>query len=188
MDALTVREADLAMKRRLGGSEEHILNAQNNLADTYLALGRNEEALSMRRDVYSGRLNLNGEEHGNTLLAANNYADSLNSLKRFKEAKALFRKTLPMARRVLGECHDTTLRMRSNYAEALCTDDGATLDDVREAVTTLEDGERIARRVLGGAHPTTVNFEQNLRHVRAALRSRDGRVSAIREGVEAMAA
>ena len=32
--------------------------------------------------------------------------------------------------------------------------DGATLDDLREAVTTLEDTERIARRVLGGAHPT----------------------------------
>ena len=188
VDALTVREADLAMKRRLGGSEEHILNAQNNLAGTYLALGRNDEALSMRRDVYSGHLNLNGEEQETTLRAANNYADSLNSLKRFKEAKALFRKTLPMARRVLGECHDTTLRMRSNYAEALFMDAGASLDDVREAVTTLEDGERIARRVLGGAHPTTVNFEQNLRHVRAVLRARDGGVSAIREGVEAMAA
>ena len=30
---------------------------------------------------------------------------------------------------------------------ALYQDDGATLDDLREAVTTLEDTERIARRV-----------------------------------------
>ena len=35
-------------------------------------------------------------------------------------------------------------------------DDAATLDDLREAVTTLEDAERIARRVLGGAHPTAM--------------------------------
>ena len=38
---------------------------------------------------------------------------------------------------------------------ALYKDDRATLDDIREAVTTLEDAERTARRVFGGAHPTT---------------------------------
>ena len=32
-------------------------------------------------------------------------------------------------------------------------DTGATLDDLREAVTTLEELERTARRVFGGAHP-----------------------------------
>ena len=38
----------------------------------------------------------------------------------------------------------------------------ATLDDLREAVTTLEDAERIARRVLGGAHPTTLGIGPSL--------------------------
>ena len=51
-------------------------------------------------------------------------------------------------------------------------DDGATLDDLREAVTTLEDTERTARRVLGGAHPVTVQIEGDLRKARAALRAR----------------
>jgi hypothetical protein len=50
-------------------------------------------------------------------------------------------------------------------------DDGATLDDLREAVTTLEDTERIARRVLGGAHPLTTAFEAALRDAREALRA-----------------
>ena len=45
---------------------------------------------------------------------------------------------------------------RSSYAEALYKDTGATLDDLREAVTTLEKTERTARRVLGGAHPLVV--------------------------------
>ena len=40
-----------------------------------------------------------------------------------------------------------TLKMRTIYAAALFDDTGATLDDLREAVTTLEDAERIARRV-----------------------------------------
>jgi hypothetical protein len=64
-------------------------------------------------------------------------------------------------------------RMRWNYAEALYKDDGATLDNLREAVTTLEDAERIARRVLGGAHPTAKGIERRLRNARAALRARE---------------
>ena len=51
--------------------------------------------------------------------------------------------------------------------------DGATLDDLREAVTTLEDAERIGRRVLGGANPITTGIEGNLRDARAALRARE---------------
>ena len=57
--------------------------------------------------------------------------------------------------------------------EALCRDDGATIDDVREAVTTLEDTERIARRVLGSAHPATKAIEDYLQESRAALRARE---------------
>ena len=52
-------------------------------------------------------------------------------------------------------------------------DADATLDDLREAVTTLEDTERIAKRVLGGAHPLTIGIEEELRDARAALRARE---------------
>ena len=55
---------------------------------------------------------------------------------------------------------------------ALYEDPNATLDDLREAVTTLEEIERTARRVLGGAHPTTDAVERCLRKARAALRAR----------------
>ena len=60
-----------------------------------------------------------------------------------------------------------------SYARALYEDDGATLDDLREAVTTLEDVERTARRVMGGAHPLTAAFEEYVRDARAALRARE---------------
>ena len=62
--------------------------------------------------------------------------------------------------------------MRKIYAEALYRADGATLDDVREAVTTLEETELIARRVLGSAHPTTESIEVALRNARAVFRVR----------------
>ena len=127
----------------------------------------------MRRDAYSGRLKLNGEEHGHTLHAAYNYAGSLVDLERFAEAKALLRKLIPVARRVLGENQGLTLDMRWNYAAALCKDPAATLDDVREAVTTLEEAERAKRRVLGGDHPVTTKIERDLRNLRAKLRARE---------------
>ena len=83
------------------------------------------------------------------------------------------RKTMPVARRVLGEGDTITLRMRWTYAEALCRDPDATLDDLREAVETLEETTRIARRTLGGAHPLTVDIEGALRYARAVLAARE---------------
>jgi tetratricopeptide (TPR) repeat protein len=172
-DALTVREAELSMLRRLGDPLRNILAAQTNLALTYRKLGQLEPALRMQREVYSGRLKLNGEENKRTLRAANNYAASLNDLKRYEEAKALLRRTMPVARRVLGEIDDLTLKIRKVYAKALCRDHGATLDGLREAVATLEDIDPIARRVLGSTHPLTVDIEGDLRDARAALRARE---------------
>ena len=172
-DALSVRETELATLRRIGSSEDEILSTLSNLANSHVRLGRNEQASNMLRDVYSARVRLNGDEHEDTIVAALNYAASLGSLRRAKEAKSLLRKTVPMARRVLGESDETTLRLRSSYAAALCQDDCATLDDLREAVRTLEEVERTARRVLGGAHPATTAIEQSLRNARAALRARE---------------
>ena len=78
-----------------------------------------------------------------------------------------------LAQRVHGEIHDTTLGMRINYIRALYKDDRATLDDFRDAVTTLEDATPTARRVLGGTHPTVLHVEQTLRSARAVLHARE---------------
>ena len=156
---------------------------------TYSNLGRCEEALCIERDVYSGFLKLKGEEHEDTLIAAQNYAASLFGLDRFEESKSVLRKMMPVARRVLRDNHRLALKMRWNYAKALYRDAAATFDDLREAVTTLEDVTRIARRVFGGAYPLTVNIEEELRDARAALAARKGDdVSSVCEGVAAMTA
>ncbi len=65
------------------------------------------------------------------------------------------------------------LRMRRVYARALYEDPGATLDDLREAVTTIEDLKRIARRVFGGVHPLATGIERSLLLARSLLRARD---------------
>ena len=150
-----------------------MLITQSNLASTYHIVGDNEEALRLRRDIYSRWLRLKGEGDVGTLKEAINYAVSLFSLQRYAEAKALLRKPMRVARRALGENHYLTLNMRLNYARALYQDDDATLDDLREAVTTLEETERTTRRVFGGAHPFVSDLGVHLRYARATLRARE---------------
>ena len=175
VDALSVREAELSMLRRIDASDESIPITQRNLALTYAKLGRHEQALRMLRDAYSESLKTVGPQDGDAIMAASNLAASLLDLRRFEEARSLVRKTLPVARRVLGEDNEVTVKMRAVYEGALFRDDDATLDDLLEAVTTLEDVTRIARRVFGGANPVTVNIEEELRDARAALAAREAK-------------
>ena len=66
--------------------------------------------------------------------------------------------------------------MRWTYAGMLVTDNAlsnGTLDNCREAVTTLEEMERIVRRKFGSAHPLTKKIEVSLEEAQAALRSRE---------------
>ena len=164
----------MSIKRRLGVSEDSILITQANLAITYEALGRSKAALRLKRDVYSGELKLYGAEDRQTLISAYNYAIALIELQRFDQAKSLLRQSVRVARRVLGENVETTLKLRWIYAAALYEDPDAALDDLREAVMTLEETTQIARRVLGAAHPVTAEIEYYLRDARAALRARGG--------------
>ena len=72
--------------------------------------------------------------------------------------------------------------MRWNYAETLYADPGATLDDLREAVTTLEETARTARRVLGGTHPLVAEIQVSLR---AALDARERASPVLRAALNA---
>ena len=59
------------------------------------------------------------------------------------------------------------------YGEALYENPGATLDDLREALTTLEETTRTARRFLGSGHPETAVIERHLRYAREQLHARE---------------
>uniref|UniRef100_A0A7S3ZXG6 Uncharacterized protein n=1 Tax=Pelagomonas calceolata TaxID=35677 RepID=A0A7S3ZXG6_9STRA len=110
--------------------------------------------------------------------AANSLAAALSRLRRFEEARSLLRNTIPLAQRVVGhpivgEDRELTLIMKLTYAKCLYKDDGATLDDLREAVAMLEELERTSRRVLGGAHPMVGAIETCLQDVRPLLRAHE---------------
>ena len=170
---MSVKMAELSMERRLGASEDAILCVKGNIASNYQVLHRFDECLSLRREVYLGYLSLNGEDYVGTIAAANNYASTLVKINRYAEAKSLLRKTMPVARRALGEHHESTFKMTWSYAVALFLDADATLDDLREAVTTLEETTRTMRRVLGGTHPLTGEVGRALVGARVVLRSRE---------------
>ena len=83
------------------------------------------------------------------------------------------RKSMPIARRVFGDVHEITLKMRWIYALALYEDDSATPDDLRGAVTSLEELAPYAQRVMGSAHPLASAIKESLQVARAALRAQD---------------
>jgi len=104
---------------------------------------------------------------------ANNYAFLLCRVDRFEEIKSLLCRMIPVARRVVGDNDETTLKMRWCFAQTLYKADGATINDIREAVKTLEDTVRISRRVFGSSHPLVMAIVGSLRQARAFQSFRD---------------
>ena len=135
-------------------------------------MAHNHPSDRVRRSEHAprGPFRLFERRHGLGEIAERN----LLRLQRVDEAKALLRRTIPVTRRVLGESNDLTLRMRWNYTSALLLDEGATLDDFREAVETLESVAPLWKRVFGQSHPETPQVYGALNQARAALREAGG--------------
>ena len=90
---------------------------------------------------------------------------------------------------------DITLIAKQYYAETLYNNVNAgasrrPLDDLREAVTTLEEIEPIGRRVFGGAHPFVIDIDHALEQSRAVAAvheaATNGDISAIQAGLDAL--
>jgi tetratricopeptide (TPR) repeat protein len=174
-EALAVYEANLALLRRLGRSEdsETILVMQTNIAYTLSLLGRDEEALELERTIYRQRMASRGIANEHTIRAALNLSVSLSSLERFEEARTIAQKTIPVVQRTFGPDHDLTLCIRRNFVDAVSNDPKSTLADLRRAETTLKDVYRRTRRVFGCHHPETRIYEKNVKRLKAILAERN---------------
>ena len=153
---LKILETTLDNHRRFGAADSTLLQTKCNLAVCYSGLGRNEEALKVRREVYARtvalRLSLPDEQ---VFVSSLNLAISLGHTGRYKEAKSFLREQLPAARRAFGEDGYMFLEFRSLYAEITLRDRSSTLDDFDEAELIVEDVVRRCQRVMGAVHPTT---------------------------------
>ena len=192
-EALAVFEANLVSRRRYWSHREGaILAAQANISSCLGELGRCDEALVLRREIYARRVATLGVSHEVTILNGGNVVISLNHLELWEESKKLASdQLLPAARRSLGADHDLTLRLNQNLAAALANDPRRTRDDLRlnqrgvasprhdlntgddvlEAETILRDVVQRRRRVFGPAHPETRHSERSLSVIRAQLNS-----------------
>ena len=68
-----------------------------------------------------------------------------------------------------GAEHEYMLQIRTLHARALCEDENASLDNLRQAVELLEDIESISSRVLGARHPDTAANRSMLSSAREKL-------------------
>ena len=113
-------------------------------------VGRLDEALCLRQDVYSERLKVTAKNMKRNLLAANNYADIPCQTKALEEAGTVAQKDVRRATRSrkFGRGH---VPYEDKLREGALPRPRRHADS-RGRPTTLEETERTARRVLGGAH------------------------------------
>jgi len=163
-------EAEFATEKRVGALEEDILHTKANLAVCYSCLGRDEEALALRREIYARSLALGLSDHFSDVL---NLAVSLKVTQRYTEARSFMREQLPKARRALGAENDAFLRLRGIYANALRDDHGSSRDDVVEAVTIFEELASTTRRVYGEFHPFAKLIQHELMDAQEKLAAFD---------------
>ena len=173
-DALPVYEAELSMWRRFGFGvdEKALLITKTNIALCYYRLGRHEEALNLRRQVYARGVAL-GISNKDLFIDVLNLSWSLNETGRYTEAKSFLREQLPKARRVLGVDHDTVIQMRWQHAETLRLDGDASREDLVEAVTVLEELSRKTQRIYGTSHPLPTDIRTTLGLARKKLAAFD---------------
>ena len=95
---------------------------------------------------------------------------------------------LDSMRRCLVLSRELWIEIFGNHGPEQYQDDGATLDDVRAAVTTIEDTAGTARRVFGDTHPFTRWVEDEVRAARAALDAREAEESQEAERLAALEA
>ena len=99
--------------------EEHpdTLSIQNNLGSTLSDLGRNEEALKMKKDVYEKRKKILGEEDPSTLISLSNLIGTLYKLGNTGYAIELQIRLMKNYIKTLGEKDKKTIRAIVRLAE-----------------------------------------------------------------------
>jgi hypothetical protein len=177
-ERLAVFKSQLAMLPRVGASQEHVLGNQGNTATCLSAHGRYEEAMKITVRIYSGMKALNGPRNEFTILSAANLASSLEDNERKAAALSLAAEYLPIAESVLGPHDITTLRLRKCCLRARIQT-GASLDDVREVMSSCEDLHRTAIQVLGSQHPFTELIKDDVEVCRKGIARTEARMATL---------
>ena len=124
-------EANLALNRRYWSHDERgILNAQDSLGSCLAAVGRDDEAIALRREVFARSETVWGVSE-QSIVTGLNLSISLMRQGLWNEIKSFLRDQLPVARQTLGADADLTLKLQKVLAGALCDDPDHTRTDLR---------------------------------------------------------
>ncbi|WP_067694065.1 FxSxx-COOH system tetratricopeptide repeat protein [Nocardia jejuensis] len=167
--AIEYAERALASCERIFGPEQpRTLTARNDLAHTYQAAGRLDEATILLEQNLADRERILGVEHPHTLTSRNNLAYTYGAAGRLDEAITLFEQTVTDRERILGVEHPHTLTARNSLASTY-----AAAGRLDEAITLSEQNLTDCERLLGVEHPNTLTSRNDLAHTYQAARRLD---------------
>ena len=141
----------------LGPEHSETLASMNNLALSYVALGRHADALILNEETVAILRAKLGGEHLNTLAAMNNLAISYSALSRHDDALKLREETLAICKTALGPEHSTTLTGMNNLARSY-----SAVGRHADALKLREELLPIMKTTQGVNHPQTLLSMNNL--------------------------
>ena len=131
----------------LGPDHPDTLKAVNNLAQSYVCLGRRTEAERLFRRALAGRIQQLGEANSFTLATMNNLAQLLQSNQRLDEAEKMFRRVLQLQEASLGGDDKNSIATMINLGRLLIDN-----DNVQEALDFHRTAFEVSCRSLGEDH------------------------------------
>ena len=151
-------------KRSLGYHHSDTLAAMSNLAATYSALGRHQDALLVKEEVLRANRKILGEGHLATLTSMNNLASTYLALGRHQDALYMQEGVLAARREILGQHHPDSLAAMTNLASIYWA-----LGRLDDALLVQEEVVAPSRKILGERHPDTLKSMNNLATIYLSL-------------------
>ena len=155
-EALTLNKAVDIIGALLGPDHHDTLTSRNNLAYTFLTVGRTEEAITLYEQTLKDTIGL-GEDHPRTFIARSDLAHAYQTASRLDEAIELRKQSVKGRSRILGEDHPRTFIARSDLAHTY-----QWAGRLNEATTLFTQNLQDSIRVLGEKHPYTLASRNNL--------------------------
>ena len=153
-------------------TEKPLAMTRENLAKCAHALGRLDELLAMRREMYAETSAKHFVTDQRTIDAALNLASALLSSDETEEAQKFCRETLRKLKRGCPPNDARVVTLTCALAQTLydpaAQDRDYLMQDVQEAETLLMEALQASRQAFGAAHTQTARVRQELDAVRAA--------------------
>jgi tetratricopeptide (TPR) repeat protein len=134
-----------------GPDDEHVLAVANRLTNTYLVMGRFDDARQLSEQTRARCQRILGPDHRETIRAANGLAAALRSLGQAAQSRDIYQETTAQCAQVLGEDDPETIGAITGLAHAL-----RVIGEVDRARQMYEEILQRGLRVLGEDHPATL--------------------------------